>query len=104
LHGVFVTLQIQVAVFRISLKDALPLQISSNPLLMMALGTWHPQKAVFQPPAFEVIGKFLSIRFARLDGCQVQKGEVINCMSYDSIFALNPLSQWAYAETAAPDR
>jgi hypothetical protein len=32
LHGVFVTLQIQVAVFRISLKNALPLQISSNPL------------------------------------------------------------------------
>jgi hypothetical protein len=26
---------------------------------MMALGTLHPQKAVFQPAAFEVIGKFL---------------------------------------------
>jgi hypothetical protein len=25
----------------------------------MALGTLHPQKAVFQPAAFEVIGKFL---------------------------------------------
>jgi hypothetical protein len=32
LDQVFVTLQIQVAIFRISLKDALPLQISSNPL------------------------------------------------------------------------
>jgi type IV secretory pathway protease TraF len=26
---------------------------------MMALGTLHPQEAVFQPAAFEVIGKFL---------------------------------------------
>ncbi|MEW8339962.1 MAG: hypothetical protein AB2708_08935 [Candidatus Thiodiazotropha taylori] len=42
LHGVFVTLQIQLAVFHISLKDAFPLQISGNPVTdgMHQLSFW----------------------------------------------------------------
>jgi hypothetical protein len=33
--------------------------LQRNQVFMMALGTLHPRKTVFQPAAFEVISKFL---------------------------------------------